>query len=294
MRMLTLLVLLACKGGGNGDTNENDTEPVDTGEPLPADACERWQEVRNDWAPAEFTGNVDECDAGTPAVESLETFKRGLNLYRWMAGLDPVTLDLELSQKAQQCALMMAANSDLDNDPPSTWECYTDDGAEAADNSHLVNLGGVYAIDSSIGGETGDTKFGGRRWLLSNQLGTIGVGFTDRYTCIWLEQDGDSGKEWVAWPPPGPVSKEAMSWVDTAGWTWQSDTIDILLTPTVRITMDGTDMPVRTTILEENYGSKAAIKFVPSGWKAELDKTYHVSISGLGETIEYDVEVTCR
>ena len=81
-----------------------------------------------------WTGEVASCTAGDMAPEARENALRLVNLYRWLADLPAVTLDPGRNQKDQACALMMRANNMLSHEPPTTWSCYTADGAEAAGN----------------------------------------------------------------------------------------------------------------------------------------------------------------
>ena len=128
-----------------------------------------------------------------------------------------------------------------------------------------------------------DTTIGHRRWLLSNYLGPIGLGSTSVNSCLMvIGGNGNAGKAWLAWPPPGPVPYQALhvptiGWsdVDKTGWTVQSDTID-LGAATVSVTVDGVDRPVATNVLGQNYGSSYAIRCVPQCWTVEPGKTYEV------------------
>ena len=105
---------------------------------------------------------------------------------------------------------------------------------------------------------------------------------------------GDAGKEWMAWPPPGPFPMEAYSIgyadMDGTGWSLQSEDID-LSGAAVTITAGGEPRPVQLYQLEGNYGGARAIRFVPNGWTAEAGTTYSVSVSGVDPPIAYEVQM---
>jgi hypothetical protein len=105
---------------------------------------------------------------------------------------------------------------------------------------------------------------------------------------------GNAGHSWTAFPPPGPFPYEVFSvlpfgdTLDVTGWTIQSDSLD-LSAAQVTITSDGNTMPTMVHVLLPNYGSSSAISILPQGWTAQPDTSYHVSVAGVGEAIEYDV-----
>ena len=70
------------------------------------------------------------------------------NLYRWLAGLNSVTINPGWIEGAQQCALMMYSNQMLSHAPPTSWKCYTAAGADTAGHSNLAwGNGAVRALN---------------------------------------------------------------------------------------------------------------------------------------------------
>ncbi|HVM69039.1 MAG TPA: hypothetical protein VM204_04300, partial [Gaiellaceae bacterium] len=157
-----------------------------------------------------------------------------------------------------------------------------------------------------------------RRWLLSEELTTIGIGSTDRYACVVVDgrsldaltaapaaaeaggeaaatQTSTAPRGWVAWPPPGPVPIDvfASERLDVAGWTVQSASDD-LEGAEVTVSVDGEPRPVRVTRLAPLLGSRSALRFVPDGWTTEAGRVYAVSVRG-AQRIDFTVEPTdCR
>ena len=73
------------------------------------------------------------CDAGTTSAAFRDSVLLRLNYFRAMAGVPAdVTFSDTYNAKAQQAALMMSVNNQLSHNPPTIWQCYTADGAEAA------------------------------------------------------------------------------------------------------------------------------------------------------------------
>ncbi len=86
-----------------------------------------------------------------------------------MAGVPAqVTFADTNSAKNQQAALMMSVNGQLNHNPPSTWTCYSADGAQAAGSSNLaLELFGRNAISLYMQ-DPGSRKWlrRHRRWIL--------------------------------------------------------------------------------------------------------------------------------
>ncbi len=259
------------------------------------EVCTRWNDAHVDLSEGEWTGSVESCTVGDMSATTRETALRLLNLYRWMAGLPEVAMSEEYNQMDQACALMMQANDELDHSPPNTWDCYSEVGAQAAQNSCLDAEGSVASISAYFVDPGNETTLGHRRWMLSSYLGPVGFGSTGDYSCLHTGMSGTADRDWTAWPPPGqfPIQATTDQWdrtLNTTGWSIQSDTIR-LADASVSITLDGNDQPVTVSDLASGYGSEYAISLVPQGWEMAVGNRYHVELSGLSEPISYDVEV---
>jgi uncharacterized protein YkwD len=274
-----------------------DAAPADAStDPDPAARiCARWNADRASLGEGTWSGNVASCVAGDVSADGRASALRLVNLYRFLAGLPAVTTDPALDAKAQQCALMMDANDALDHAPPTSWRCYTADGASAAGSSNIATTRGVTAVDLYMVDPGNPTTMGHRRWILSNGLGPIGLGTTSGSSCMWVFGGrGGQDRPWTAWPPPGPFPfgavKPSFQSIDQTGWTIQSSAID-LRSATVTVTSAGQPMPVTTTVLAANFGSRHALSFIPQGWTTRAGATYHVEVTGGSQPIAYDVEV---
>jgi hypothetical protein len=88
------------------------------------------------------TGN-----AGDTSQDYKDQILLRVNIFRRMAGAQPVTFDAEKGRKAQLAAMMMSANNDITHHPPSTWKYWSQDAADAALASALtIGIHGPSAI----------------------------------------------------------------------------------------------------------------------------------------------------
>jgi hypothetical protein len=285
----------ADEGDPSGDATDATADGTSGGGDPTAELCMRWNADRADLGEGTWSGSVSACDPGDISADARANALRVANLYRWIADLPPVTTDPERDAKAQACALMMTANGTLSHTPPPEWTCFSADGSEGAGSSNIAGSPGVFAVDLYMVDDGNATTLGHRRWLLSNSLGPTGIGSTDAYSCMWtLGGSGNVGAQWTAWPPPGPFPLAAgqLPWtsMDLTGWSIQSDTIDFA-SAQVEITAGDEVLPVTISVLESGYGSTFAISMIPQGWTMAAGTTYHVRIAGVGEPIEYDVDV---
>ncbi len=267
------------------DTDTTPTEPS---------VCARWNADRADVTEATWSGNVGSCDPGDMDAAGRARALTVLNLYRYLAGLPEVTANTGANDDAQSCALMMHANNTLSHDPPTSWTCYDSAGADAAGNSNIASGPAVMAMDMYMQDWGNETTIGHRRWILSNQLGPVGIGSTSRYSCLKvIGGSGSAGADWQAWPPPGDFPYEAVSaggylTLDETGWTLQSDRID-LSRASVTVTDGGSNKAMTVDQLLQYYGSTYAIKMTPRGWASEVGHTYRVEVTGVSPTISYEV-----
>ena len=259
------------------------------------DVCARWKADRADLSEGTWSGDAASCTAGDMGAAARANALRLVNLYRWLAELPAVVTDPTKDMQDQQCALMMRANNMISHEPDSSWLCYTPDGATAAGSSNVSSGRAVSSVDLYMIDPGNPTTIGHRRWILSNSLGPIGIGGTDRASCMWtLNGTGKAGKPWMAWPAPGAIPLQAVSprgtTVDSTGWSVQSDNIN-LANAQVTVTVDGVAQPVTVTQLGANYGSKYAIRFNPMGWTTAAGKTYAVAVTNVPTAINYSVQI---
>lgn len=274
-------------GSGGGATGDRATKEG---------VCARWKADRANMSEGTWSGDTASCNKGDISADGRANALRLYNLYRWLADLPAVQTEASRDSMAQACALMQYANNSLSHDPPTTWKCYTDEGAKGSSQSNISGGPGVSSVDGYMIDPGNPTTIGHRRWILSNSLGPIGLGSTAKgSSCMQnLTGTGKAGKPWQAWPPPGIVPIQAFGGksqsIDSTGWTIQSDSIN-LSGATVTVTAAGAAAAMTVTQLSGGYGSKYAFRMNPSGWTSKAGTTYAVSVTGIPTPISYNVEV---
>ena len=225
-----------------------------------------------------------------------------INYLRGMAGLPGVTLNATLNEKAQQAALMMRAQNALSHSPPTTWACYSADGAEAAGRSNLyLGIAGPAAMAGYINDPgSNNTPLGHRRWMLYPPQIQMASGSTDRSNALWVLSAFGSrptSPAWVSWPPAGfvPYSLVYPRWSlsknDLRSWA-----VDFTQA-TVQMKSNGQLIPVSVQPVANGYGDNTLV-WEPQGslfQPSSLDVTYQVTVSNIlidGVRQEFAYQVT--
>jgi hypothetical protein len=214
-----------------------------------------------------WTGNVAGCAAGDTPLAYKNAVVKLVNYYRAMAGLPgDVTLSLAKSAQAQKAALMFDANDQLSHAPPTTWTCYTADGATAAGKSNIAwgtNLNSTSASSSGIGSiplyvmDGGVASLGHRRWVFSLVLGEVGTGDTPQGNALWVlgnTHAAPSVPNGMPWPPRGYVPWDSKIAEPAMRWSFS---------------YPGADFSAATVTMTDDAGAA-----VPVTGVAELDKGY--------------------
>ncbi len=244
-----------------------------------------------------WTGDVATCNAGDTSAAFKAAMLRRVNFYRAMAGIPAnVTFTDAFNRKAQQAALMMAAEGSLSHSPPETWACYTAEGREAAENSNLhmaIPSSGVRAIDSYIKDSgAGNDAVGHRRWILFPQTLTMGTGDVPSTARSWganaLWVFGETSRirtardEFVAWPPPGFVPYQIVY----PRWSFSYPRANFA-NATVSMQQNGQPVELRQERVQNGFGEHTIV-WIPLGlsdrasWpKPDADTTYTVTISNV-------------
>ncbi len=264
-----------------------------------AETCARWKADRANLAEGTWSGNVASCVVGDISADGRANALRLFNLNRWLADLPAVVTEASRDAQAQACALMMDANNMLSHEPPTTWTCYTQQGADGASSSNISGGPGVSSVNAYLIDTGNETTFGHRRIILSNALGPIGLGSTGvgGASCMQnLRGTGKAGKPWVAWPPPGPFPIQAYGTgtrgtLSMTGWSVQTIRTTALTGATVTVTSGGTNMPMTVSQLTGTYGESNAIRMVPMGWTPAAGQSFAVSVAGTTTPINYTVDI---
>lgn len=173
------------------------------------------------------------CIPGHTSATFREATINRVNYFRAMAGVPAnVVINEELSQKAQQAALIMSRNKILSHYPTPLWKCYSPEGAVAASNSNLVIYGnGPIAINGYMIDFGNSNYFVGHRrhilfpkttqmgsgdvpsgrfnlfgtWFYSDSLGAPANALWVFFLEDLIKPRPPTRHQFVAWPPPGYV-----------------------------------------------------------------------------------------
>jgi hypothetical protein len=222
----------------------------------------------------QWTGDAAACNAGATSEAFRAAVLRRINFFRAMAGVPAdITFSDEYNRKAQAAALMMSANRALNHYPDSSWNCYSADGADAANSSNLHLVASPNAIDDYMR-DDGDINsvVPHRRWLLypqTRQMGTGDVFGQNGYpaaNALWVIDEPHYFDErpatrdgFVAWPPPGYVPQDLIfdRWSISFGGADFSDA-------TVSMTINGQTVPLTAAVDDSGYGEPTIV------WQPDL------------------------
>lgn len=257
--------------------------------------------------PSAWTGNISSCQAGAVSSTYRAAVLRRVNYYRAMAGMPAnVVLYSTVVPQNQAGALMMSANSSLSHFPPSSWSCYTANGANAAGSSNIaLGMAGADAVDGYIFDDgSGNTAAGHRRWILYPPLYRVGTGDvtpSSTYSAantLWvlgstmLSTRPSTSREYVAWPPAGYMPKPLVP----TRWSFGYPGADFS-NATVSMSSNGTSVSVSKESLANGYGDNTLV------WQADLSSTLgtndtaysivvdNVVINGAARRFEYTTTV---
>jgi hypothetical protein len=230
-----------------------------------------------------------------------------IDLFRWLAGLDPVTHDATYDAEAQACSAIAAFwdfNRPISpHNPPPDAKCWTPEGERGAGTSNLswgvrhpANAVDQFMEDS---GANNVGALGHRRWIINPRLRTVGIGYFEGgsnfgvSSCLRVFDMSGSGANprWNAIPPAGFAPMEMARWT----WSFQGSIPGIHDANVTMETSDGMPLDVEIRRLQAGAG-QAAVSWVPRGWSVAADTTYRVTVSGLvGGDVSYEVTpVVCN
>ena len=288
----SMLLVLAAPGTAHAV----DPNPIDT----TSRAAVR-QAYVDRWLPAVTTpiapagGSTSSCTPyTTPAAQQVATAS-AINFARGLAGEGAVRLVGTYNDQAAKAALIMAANKALSHEPPSTWQCWTSAGRDAAGRSNLQLSSGTasaarvaetYLDDPG----SGNTAAGHRRWLLRPEATTMGSGnalgdwlANDLYVFTFADDDASApARRYYAWPSAGWFPSP----LEPAGrWSLSSSTGANFANATVRVTRtDGTSVPSTKRAVQNGYGDNTLVWDLatpPEPVVGTGEAAYDVTVSGI-------------
>ena len=272
--------------------------PGDPSTRTASDVCALWTEGHRSTASASWTPGATECGSGSMSRAALDDALRRITMFRALVGLPPVVDEAGRNAIDQACANLMYRNGTIDHFPPTSWRCYSAEGAMGASSSNLAYGTGnaADAIDLFVS-DVGVDSLGHRRWVLNDPLGVVGIGFAGNSTCLGVfDGSGSGNRPWTSWPNAGPSPIEGLSggFGGSALWSFHSRSMSLgTATVTMARVSDGSPLAVTVTHPPDGYGP-STVAWAPSGWTPTAGVRYRVTVSNGGSEITYEVElVSC-
>lgn len=230
-----------------------------------------------------WTGSTSTCDPGTVPQTVHDAVIKRINYFRKITGLNyNCVLDHTLDVQLQRTALIMTASGDLSHDPPSSWPCYTADGAEAAKKSCLrLGSAGPDAIDAFINDEEEyNTSVGHRRWILYAKQSAFGHGATDNVDVVHVLVKSENTKipEFIAYPPANYIPRELVYY----RWSFSIPNADFSMAQ-VKVSYSGNEVPVTVVSRTDAVADNTIVWELNGGIPSviEGDRKYTVTVSGI-------------
>ncbi|MDR1117904.1 MAG: hypothetical protein LBL01_01220, partial [Bifidobacteriaceae bacterium] len=174
--------------------------------------------------PVRAAANLATCDRGVRDPATQEATFATINYYRRMAGVAPVTENVDASNAGRRLALMILKERELSHTPSATWGCATNNGrflgpkSNIALGSPLTSGAGAVQLYMEDRDASNNVRVGHRRWILSPPQGSLGSGAAASGTSganalVWGSTDGSSnGVTWDAAQDPPFTQPMSVTW----------------------------------------------------------------------------------
>lgn len=210
-----------------------------------------------------------------------------VNYMRAMSGLDPVTIDPELSRRAQKSALIQHYQGYLTHYPSKSARCATKAGIRASARSNIA-LGweGARVILGYMAEPGGNnTAAGHRRWIQDPYTETMGTGQAGRAHALYVLSrfsPANPAPRYLSWPTAGYFPAE----LEPAGrWSFgMSRSGDVSFAKVkVTATSNGKNLKLHTYRAELGYGDQVSVvwDFAKPIKVRKGTRTVAVTISGV-------------
>lgn len=194
---------------------------------------------------------------------------------------------------------MMTSNGALNHTPPSTWKCYTAEGAAAAGASNLSSgshsSGAITQFMQDFG--SSNQAVGHRRWILFSKAIQMGHGSTNSNSALWViggaaPKPPDNMPAFISWPPANFVPAPLVF----PRWSFSIPGADFTYAKVEKKNPNGTAINLSIVHFNGNYGDKTIV-WEPVGIKTTIttDETYEVIVKdvklsdGTSKTFQYKV-----
>lgn len=249
---------------------------------------------------------ANSCLAGKVSDSANKKFINVLNYLRRQVGIyDNCFLDDELSEMAQEAALMMKAANNLSHQPSEKWKCYTKKGELAAKSSNLsLGHGGTSALLGQMQDDgVGNGAVGHRRWILNPYNKVFGYGSNDNAMALWVfgkryKNDPEKNKrpnwdnsQFVSWPPKDYAPLTLVP----KRWSFSLEGADFGKAK-ISVTKKGRKVAFKTEKVQNGYALNTCVWQIKNDIKAgEVYKVTIKNVKVLGspkpKTYTYTIEI---
>lgn len=253
--------------------------------------------------------NPSSYNAGTLKKPSLKNGLNALNTMRYIAGIPAnVKLDGNYNKKCQAASLVNAANRTLSHSPSKP----------SGMSNSLYSLGKQGAGSSNIAWASWDTnlaysvvnqwmedddaynidRVGHRRWILNPSMKKTGFGYVNGYSAMYAfdGSHGETSNYGVAWPAqnmPVEYFSNTSPWSVSMGEYVDPSKAKVVLTRKKdgkKWTFSKKKSNGYFNVENSNYGQNGCIIFRPKNITYKAGDVFKVKITGLKETVFYEVQ----
>ena len=249
--------------------------------------------------------------AGEVSKSSLNSALNTMNAIRYIAGISPVELEDSYTKKEQAAALVNSANGVLSHYPskPSGMSSSLYQlGASGASSGNLSWTSwktglGYHLVKSWMydGDSTNIDRMGHRRWILNPSMEKTGFGWVygshGTYAAMYAFDNwsADTSYYGVAWPAqniPVEYFGNNYPWSISMGTTVDASKVKVTLvrqSDQKKWTFSQKSADGYFNVENSNYGKPGCIIFRPENMNYQPGDTFTVKITGLSETVSYQV-----
>ena len=239
-----------------------------------------------------------------------------LNFYRWLAGLNEITINTSRQSSNQKGALIMAVNNTLSHypsKPEGMDDDFYNDGYAACgskSNTWQGNISNGYRIDQTPEAFITDNtntqaNVAHRSSLLNPKANQVSFGYVNRYATMSIHYDNNNPNpdSYNPWPPAGYFPKEAMDQDANTRWSIYLGNYSMTANTKVTLTYNSNNYTINRDNLYFTDYSKNMYYSLPSELRTQITKNnlfqsgviVNVKIENLEKnntdyTIQYDVK----
>lgn len=283
-------------------------------------------QARSDASPYLEKPDVDALTAGSLTEEAQADALDCLNLLRRIAGLEAVEINPLYTLRAQNGALLLAANDFLDHDAPQAAGMDDEQYASAHMGTSMGNIAKFNWMKNDIlidgvtyfardDGSANLSVLGHRRWLLNPLMAETGFGLANArsgmsYVTMYAVDMGNADVQWdyVAWPAaqafPVELMRSELAWsisLNDEKYDLDASNLKIYMEEKYSGAVFQFDISSGVgdgwcTLSTENCGSGSCIIFRPELAQAGIDEyvqnqLWSVRVDGLVATDGSDAEI---